>query len=147
MMRSRQATVIGLDYGAKRIGVARASVEVAIAQPYAVLTNNADFFQEIVTLINEEQVQRIVVGLPRNLSGEDTKQTSEVRLFVRELRARVSVPVDIQDEAGTSKKARSELQNRKPLAKKQRQASAATSVDALAATYILEDFIARGGLR
>ena len=147
MTQASQATVIGLDYGSKRIGVARANVEFAIVQPYAVLANDVDLFHEITTLINEEHVKRIVVGLPRNLSGEDTKQTSEVRLFIRELRAYVSIPVDVQDEAGTSKKARSELQDRKLSARKLRQASAATSVDALAATYILEDFIARGGLR
>lgn len=147
MIQGGHATVIGLDYGAKRIGVARASVDLAIAQPHAVLTNDASLFQKITTLIDEEQVQQIVVGLPRNLSGEDTKQTSEVRSFVRTLRAQVSIPVTLQDEAGTSKKAQVELQARKPSAKKQRQAIATTSIDALAATYILEDFIVQGGLR
>jgi len=147
MIQRSQATVIGLDYGAKRIGVARASVELAIAQPHMVLANDANFFQKIISLIDKEEVQQIVVGLPRNLSGEDTKQTAEVRSFVRELRARVSIPVALQDEAGTSQKAQTELQARKSSAKKQRQTSAKTSIDALAATYILEDFIAQGGLR
>lgn len=147
MIQGSHATVVGLDYGAKRIGVARASVALAIAQPHAVLANDASLFQNITTLIDEEEVQQIVVGLPRNLTGEDTKQTSEVRSFVRALRAQVSIPVALQDEAGTSKKAQVELQARKRSVKKQRQATVTASVDALAATYILEDFIAQGGLR
>lgn len=147
MMSSTKGSVIALDYGAKRIGVARAHCQLAIAQPMTVLLNNDGLFREIISLITTEHVQKIIVGLPRNLSGEDTLQTVQVRAFVRQLRSHVSVPVVLQDEAGTSNQAQVELRERGVSGKKSRQESATTSIDALAATYILEDFITQGGLR
>jgi putative Holliday junction resolvase len=76
----------------------------------------------------------LVVGLPRNMSGEPTKQTELVRQFVVRRLAGFELPMHFQDESLTSVKAEQELQQRKkPYVK--------GDVDALAATYILDDYM------
>ena len=76
-----------------------------------------------------------MVGLPRGLDGQRTAQTEEVEAFARGLGERFGLPVHMQDEAVTSKQAEAELEARgKPYGK--------GDIDALAATYILQDWLA-----
>lgn len=130
--------MLALDVGSKRIGVARAKLGTYFSAPCSVLSYNDTVFTDIAQLINEESAVAIVVGLPRNLSGDDTQQTATIRAFTEQLTSTVDVPVYQQDEAGTSIKAKTELSQHKRPPK-----GPAGSVDALAATYILEDFLAK----
>lgn len=128
-------TVLALDVGAKRIGVAMARVDVGIASPLMTITNDASVWQQLQALVSEQAVGALVVGLPRGLDGQETAQTREAKAFMAQLRAHLSLPVHAQDEAATSLKAEEELRARKkPYTK--------ADIDALAATYILEDYLA-----
>lgn len=125
------SSLIALDVGEKRIGVARASTIARLAEPLMTIEHTDAVMDTIEQLIAEHAVSTVVVGLPRNLSGEDTAQTDTVRTFAAQLRG---VEVVFQDEALTSRKAEAELQNRgKPYQK--------GDIDALAATYILDDYL------
>lgn len=127
--------LLGLDVGSVRIGTAIARADVRIAQPLVTVDNNDQVFETIATLITEHGVTAIVVGWPRGMQGQTTKQTKYAEAFVEALRQRVNLPVHLQDEALTSQKAETELRNRnKPFDK--------AAVDALAATYILDDYLA-----
>lgn len=127
-------TILALDVGGQRIGVARANTIARIASPLVTLIHDASIFDEILSLIKSEDVGALVVGLPRGLEGQETAQTQTIRDFVAELQAKTDLPVYFQDEALTSQKAESELESRgKPFSK--------GDIDALAATYILEDFL------
>jgi putative Holliday junction resolvase len=127
-------TILALDVGAQRIGVARANTIARIASPLVTLTNDSTTFDEITALITSEDVGALVVGLPRGLEGQETAQTQTIRDFVTELKAKTDLPVYFQDEALTSRKAEDELESRgKPFSK--------GDIDALAATFILEDFL------
>lgn len=133
-MQTNLTTVIALDVGAQRIGVASANSIARIASPLVTLPNTESVVQVIAKLLTDETATTLVVGLPRNLNGEDTAQTETVRQFVERLKPVVSVPVVFQDEALTSRKAEEELTARgKPFEK--------GDIDALAATYILEDYM------
>jgi len=89
-------------------------------------------------LVETEQAQALVVGLPRNLSSEDTAQTAFVRQQIDSHLKELGLPLYIVDEALTSEKAEAELKARKkPYAK--------GDVDMLAACYILEDALLHGG--
>lgn len=135
MSTQTSGDVIGLDVGSVRIGVARASRIVRLAEPLTTLRNDESVWRELNTLIATHDVHTIVVGLPRGLDGQETAQTTTVRQFVEELGKRVNRPIVFQDEALTSHKAEAELAARnKPFAKE--------DVDALAAVYILEDYLA-----
>lgn len=137
-MKSSEACVLALDVGSKRIGVARAMLGTYFPAPCTVLIHDDKVFTEIAQLVVDESAVAIVVGLPRNLSGDDTPQTTTTREFIAQLTPAVSVPIYQQDEAGTSKKAEAELRQHK-----RQPRGPAGSVDALAATYILEDFLAK----
>jgi putative Holliday junction resolvase len=135
MATTNNGTILALDVGTVRIGVARASQVARLASPYSTILNDTNFPTALLTLIKDEAVGTLVVGLPRNLSGSDTAQTNYVRDFVESLGIPASVAVVYQDEALTSTKAEAELDRRKkPYSK--------AAVDALAATYILDDYLA-----
>ncbi|HEY8998832.1 MAG TPA: Holliday junction resolvase RuvX [Candidatus Saccharimonadales bacterium] len=125
---------VALDVGERRIGVAVARADVRIATPLTTLANGDDIFEQIVSLIEEQHAVSVVVGLPLGMDGQETAQTHAVQTFVGQLRGHIKLPLYWQDEALTSHKAEEELASRgKPFAK--------GDVDALAATFILEDFL------
>ena len=125
---------MALDVGTKRIGVALASAAARIAHPLTTLAAGDTVLAAVRQLIEKEHVQALCVGLPRGLDGQETQQTRDVRAFVDTLQQALDVPVYLQDEAVTSRQAEAELAVRgKPYAK--------GDIDALAATYILEDFL------
>lgn len=125
---------LGLDVGTRRVGVAVARADVRIPQPLTTLTNDDSLTASLQQIIRDYDVQAIIVGLPRGVNGQDTDQTAFTQAFVERIQPDLSVPIIWQDEALTSQKAEDELAARKkPFAK--------SDVDALAATYILEDYL------
>jgi putative Holliday junction resolvase len=127
-------SILALDVGSVRIGVSVATMIARLPRPLRTLENNAAVYDEIARLIEVEDAVLLVVGLPRGLNGQHTPQTAAVEAFVETLKKYVTLPVHFQDEALTSHKAEDELQKRgQPYSK--------GDVDALAATYILEDFL------
>jgi putative pre-16S rRNA nuclease len=133
-MLSSSDSILSLDVGAKRIGVATANAVARIAHPHSTIEHTADVMGVIQRLAQQESAAIVVVGLPRDMRGNETEQTRIVQAFGDELSQHVSLPLYWQDEAVTSEKAEAELKQRgKPYVK--------GDIDALAATYILEDFL------
>lgn len=125
---------IALDVGNARIGVAIANSIARVARPQTTIQNSDDAFETLRSLIKEYNVQEVVVGLPRNMRGERTAQTDNAEAFAEQIRHRLGVHVTMQDETLTSVQAEQELKKRgKPYVK--------GDIDALAATYILEDYL------
>lgn len=81
-MSQPPSNLLGLDVGEKNIGVARVNLIAKIPEPLAVLTNNSSFSANLSKVVQEYSIDSIVVGLPRSLSGEETKQSKYVRDFV-----------------------------------------------------------------
>lgn len=127
-------TVIALDVGTRRIGVAVATLDARLPRPLGALNHSAGIIRQVCELLREQKAVALVCGLPRGLNGQDTAQTAYVRDFMAQLEKEVSIPLYWIDEALTSKQAEAEL--------KQRGATYTKSdVDALAACYILTDFL------
>lgn len=123
-----------LDVGDVRIGVAVAGVTARIASPLTTLMNDANIWDNLNKIIADEAIGILVIGLPRNLSGNDTDQTRKVREFAEQAKSTTSCAVFLHDEALTSVVAEEELKNRrKPYSK--------SDIDALAAGLILEDYL------
>ena len=125
---------LALDVGSKRIGVAIASLSFKLPRPLCTLINDDDFFERLDGLIKTEAIGVLVVGLPRGLDGQETGQTKYVRDFVDQLKTHTDLAVHFQDEALTSTRAEAELKARGKIYQK-------GDIDALAATYILEDYL------
>lgn len=128
------SSVIALDVGAKRIGVAHAGLPALLPRPLTTLTNSPQILDDIVTLLQEQRAVAVVVGLPRGLEGQETAQTRTVAAFGHDIGQHLSIPLYWQDEAVTSRQAEEELKSRG-------KAYVKADIDALAATYILEDFL------
>lgn len=127
-------TILALDVGTQRIGVARAYLDALFPQALTTLDEPVEFMDAIAEICSRERAGAVVIGLPRGLSGQETGQTRAVREFGAQLEARLDIPVYWNDEAVTSVAAETELKARgKPYTK--------AEVDALAAVFILEDFI------
>jgi putative Holliday junction resolvase len=134
-MAAINGSVLALDVGSKRIGIAAASLAARLPHPLETLQNDDTFFEKLEALIRQEDAVQLVVGLPRGLQGQQTGQTTFTEEFVTQLRENISLPIDYQDEAVTSEKAEAELRARGGNYEK-------SDVDALAATYILDDWLA-----
>jgi putative holliday junction resolvase len=133
-MQTEISNIIALDVGDKRVGVARANSIARLPSPLVTLTRGDNFWLALEKLVADESAGVIVVGLPRNLEGNDTAQTKMAREFIVELKKRFDIPVETTDEALTSHKAEKELNARGKTYNK-------GDIDALAATYILEDYL------
>lgn len=130
--------VLALDVGERRIGVAMASRIARLPAPYVTLDRQRvlDAAAEIERIVKKEAVDTVVVGLPRNMQGNETEQTKRARRFAEALQARLTCPVVMQDEAATSVQAEERLRARnKPYAKE--------DIDAEAAAIILQDYLSQ----
>lgn len=131
------SNVLALDVGEQRVGVAIGNTLARLPRPLETLSRNAQFWGQLKQLITDESVDKLVVGLPRNLAGKDTAQTTAVRDFVATLHQQTPLPITLQDEALTSRQAEAELRARRTRYNKE-------DIDALAAVYILEDYFNTG---
>ena len=97
--------VLALDYGSARTGVAVSDPTGTVARPLGVVERAASEagIARLVELAREEDVERIVVGLPITLRGEHGAQAEETERFVELLRAAVDLPVESFDERFTTK--------------------------------------------
>lgn len=119
--------ILGIDYGTKRIGLAISDESETLARELEILAP-AEFFQKISAIISEHEVGRVVVGLPLNMSGEDSAKTGEARSFAHRLEEVLGVPVEFMDERLSSAMA-----GHLPGGKK--------NVDSLAAQIILQNYL------
>jgi putative holliday junction resolvase len=96
---------LGLDLGAKRIGVAVSDRSGTIASPLTVIgraRNRSEDHHRIAALAREEEVELVVVGMPRSLSGADGPAARGARAEVEALASVVEVPVETWDERFTT---------------------------------------------
>lgn len=123
--------IVGLDVGSKRVGIALANAGVRLPSPYKTVPPD-QLKAEINSLLADYSINTIVVGIPRNLDGNDTPQTAAVRTFIESLQ--LGQQVVFQDEALTSVKAEALLPTLS-------LAERAAGLDAVAAALILQDYI------
>ena len=128
--------LMALDVGTKRIGVALAESFIKIAIPFTTVEVNNDIdsaIKQIIEIISKEEIDVLVVGLPRNQSGEETSQTAYTKEFVKKIKYSVD-KICFQDESLTSIQAEDRLKSYgKPYSK--------GDIDMNAASIILQDYL------
>lgn len=129
------STLLAFDFGTVRIGVAVGSTELGIAHPVETVTaeDNERRFARIGELIAHWQPQRLVVGLPLSLNGEEHEVSRLVRKFANRLHGRFNLPVDLIDERLSSAAASEALNETGLRGRKQKPA-----LDQVAAMQILQ---------
>lgn len=130
--------IAALDYGAKRVGVAVANTELGIPLPAGVLPND---LEQIVRWLQQEGIERVVVGAPYLMWGEKGERVQEIELFAESLRQRLGIPVELLDERLTTTEAERRLREGNTRGSKRKQV-----VDAVAAALLLETYLRRLGM-
>ena len=130
--------ILSIDYGRKRTGLAVTDPLQIIAGGLATVAT-CELFDWLKGYIAHEQVERIVIGEPRQLDGSPSENLARVQQFVSRWRkAMPSVPIEYYDERFTSAIAHQSMLDG-GLRKKARQNKAL--VDEISATIILEDYM------
>jgi putative Holliday junction resolvase len=131
-MTSTQS-LVSLDVGEKRIGVAVADTGVRIAVAFETIDVDGHELEEINRIIIDQKADILVVGYPRNQAGEPTAQTRYVEAFVEKL-VDIDITIIFQDESLTSVMAEDQLISyKRPYTK--------GDIDAGAAAIILQDYL------
>ena len=128
--------VLGIDHGDVRIGVALSDPTAFLASSLCVLDSTNAGLERIVALIAEHQVEKIVVGLPRNMNGSYGSATEKVRVFIGKLKARTDVPVVEWDERLSTVSAHNALREAGLNGKRRKGV-----VDKVAAQIILQNYL------
>lgn len=126
--------LLALDVGERRIGVAVADTAVKIAVPYVTVQVDGTEREQIAALINRERATKVIVGYPRNQSGDPTAQTQFVLDFIARLPGPVADMVVYQDESVTSVQAEQQL-------KASGKSYQKGDIDMVAASIILQDYL------
>ena len=135
---------LGIDYGQRRIGLALSDASGTLARPWKAIAregNPSQVAAVITTLVTDlsredDGLDGVVMGLPRSLAGEATEQTTIVTRLAELIRARVEIPVVMQDERLSSREAESLLARRMKNWRDRKQL-----LDATAAAVILQDYL------
>jgi len=132
-----EGTLIGFDFGSRRIGVAVGETSTRIASPLTAIEGEANEarFDAIGRIVEEWRPAGFVVGIPRHSDGSEHAVAKLAEKFARRLEARYGVPVRFVDETLSSAEAESTLRGTRTRAGKK------SDVDALAATIILQSFL------
>jgi putative Holliday junction resolvase len=121
--------VLALDHGTVRMGCALSDPSGTLATPLPAIEPPEP--RAVVELVAEHGVERVVVGLPLHLSGEEGSQAGLARGFCAELEAMLSIPVETYDERLTTR-----------MADASRRAGATAAPDSIAAAHLLEAYLA-----
>jgi putative Holliday junction resolvase len=123
-------TILAIDYGLARVGLALGDAEAGVVSSRQTFPNDQRFLEKLILLCSDNDVSKIILGLPRGLDGQETRQTEITREFGVTLE-RLGIPILMRDEAGTSQLARERL-GKNP---------AKEAVDAESAAIILEEYL------
>jgi putative transcription antitermination factor YqgF len=129
------ARVLALDHGSARCGCAISDPSGTLARPLEVIErpDSKKGLAAVVRLAEDEGAERVVVGLPLTLSGEQGEQAEAARAFADRLDRRLKIPVELYDERLTTRLAE--------------RAGGAGDEDSRAAAHLLESYLARASAR
>lgn len=128
--------ILGIDYGRRRIGVAICG-PLGIANPLTVITRkNNNVLEEFGEIIEENDVSKIVMGLPKNMDNSEGEMVKEVKEFAQQLHEKFEIPIDFCDERLSTWEAQNSLKNLGMSPNKRKKI-----IDAVAAALILQNYV------
>jgi putative Holliday junction resolvase len=124
------ARILALDHGSARCGCAVSDPTGTLATPLPAIErpDTKRGLAAVARLVDEHEPERVVVGLPLTLRGEEGEQARRARTFAERLGRRVSVPVELHDERLTTRLAE--------------RTGGDTDADSRAAAHLLESYLA-----
>jgi len=117
--------ILAVDFGTKNIGLAWCDTAIGVSLPFGI----ASSINDIIQIIKDERIDKVVVGLPIGLDGKENKNTERVRKFADDLKKATDVSIDLYDERYSSQVAD--------------KMNGLAGRDEKAAMIILEDYLAK----
>jgi putative Holliday junction resolvase len=133
---------LAIDYGDKRTGLAICDHAETIASPLAVIQGQKDLLKRIADVVETENVEAIVMGLPLNMDDSQGPQARLIFKFADQLKEHLSIPIHFQDERLSTFGAEEKLAAADFTRGKKKK-----RLDAIAAAEILEAFLEQKNAR
>ena len=131
---------LGIDYGAKRVGLSLSDEEGNMAFPYKIIKNDLELVDNIHNICGKEEVSAIVLGESHDLSGKPNKIMGCIEEFKRNIEAELDLPIYFEKEFMTTVEARGragkEVNNAKKVGKVKQAAADATAAALILARYL-----------
>ena len=91
---------LAIDHGQKRTGLAISDSSETLVSPHSVIetTSEKELLRRILEVVGKEEIEAIVVGLPVNMDGTESKRTQQVCQFVESLKQQTAKPIFLHDE-------------------------------------------------
>ena len=130
--------ILGIDYGEVRVGLSLSDLTQTIASPFkTVIYKSADnLLNQLKEIIAENEVEKLVVGVPYNMKGEDTKQTLKVKEFISFLESNLSYDIELIDERLSSIEAEKTMHKMNI-----KTGHNKSDIDKIAASVILQEYL------
>ncbi|MGM0482714.1 MAG: RuvX/YqgF family protein [Patescibacteria group bacterium] len=119
---------LGIDYGKKRVGLAVSDETESLAFPYDTIFNNPDLLRNILSICEKEEIDGIVIGESRTLSGKDNPLMKDIVSFKKKILAEKDIDVYMEPEFSTTQEAK-------------KMQGSGKYMDASAAAIILQRFL------
>ncbi|HUX93301.1 MAG TPA: Holliday junction resolvase RuvX [Ignavibacteriaceae bacterium] len=130
--------IMAVDYGKKRIGIALTDPLLTFAYPFKTLLNDKNFWHEFTSIVEGQNVSKIILGLPLKENGEEYELTATVFKFKAEIEKKLRIEVLVRDERYTSSIALEMINANVSKKSKRRDKSL---IDQSAAAIILQDYL------
>jgi putative holliday junction resolvase len=129
---------LGLDIGSKRIGLALSDELGITAQglPTLLCTTPKNDMRKVLEIASQHNVEKIVVGLPKNMDGTLGKSVEQVLTFIQGMKVRTTIPIEVWDERLSTVAVNRTLISANVSRRRRKDV-----VDKLAAVYILQGFL------
>lgn len=131
-------TILGIDPGTRRIGVAVSDAGGTVAFPLAVLERTGDdsYIDDLAEFARMRKADEVVVGLPTHLDGHEGPEAVEAVRIAGLLRKKLDLPIHMLDERYTTLIAQEAMRSAQVSSRKQRPV-----VDKIAATVLLQSWL------
>jgi len=128
---------LAIDHGQKRTGLAISDASETLVSPYSVIetANEEELLRQILVVLEADEIDAVVVGLPINMDGTEGVRSKQVRQFVSTLKQRTNKPIHLHDERLSSFEAQHLIGDLELTRKKKKK-----RLDAIAAAAILRSF-------
>lgn len=123
---------LGIDFGLRKIGLSIGDSQTKIASPIETVENNESIFDSLASLVKDEGIDQIVVGVPIEVGKfHDGEQLKITQAFIEELRAKIGIEIHEMDESFTTAESQ----------RLQKEEGARAPEDSLAAMLILQAYL------
>ena len=142
-MSASQRTLLGFDFGTRRIGIALGQELTGSARPLTTLESpdGGPDWAGITALIDEWRAEALVVGIPVHMDGSEHEVTRLASRFSNRLRGRYNLPVYTVDERLSSVQAEQRLAGHLDFSTARARADSRAAIDAMAAQIILQNWL------